>query len=158
MEKHLSYKEAMQKQKGGAVNMNHDNMQAQGATIIAQKQGLRPEALYNWVIKHKIDLTENGHVLADTKNTRVLASDVLNDTVKIKKEFKSNNMKKQPVKTEKTKEVKVKKVPAKPKRTVIAKGVISPAERKKVLLFVDKKGDLIATTPNRKGGTKGRKM
>ena len=42
------------------------------------------------------------------------------------------------------------------KKIILQKGVISPEERSKVLLFVDKKGDLIAMKPNRKGGKKGR--
>jgi len=87
--KNLPYKEAIKLPKGGAIEMNADNLQASAAGIIAQKHCFNPAAVYEWANKHGINLRKYGYILSNIKCNSILMSDILNDTSeKIKKLLK----------------------------------------------------------------------
>ena len=72
-----SYKQAKVTPPGGAVALDYDGVQAVGSEILADRFGLQPRAVYDWVQKHGVNLGREGHLLAKQRGFML---DVINGT------------------------------------------------------------------------------
>jgi len=75
----ITFNEALKLPKGGAVEMNKLNIQAQAADTIKPYLGIKGEVIFNWGNKYNVDLAGYGYLLTHKKNYDIVFEEIVFD-------------------------------------------------------------------------------